>query len=150
MDGAAAEIRSAFYFTCSLRRLNYVDTWAESLTLSEMVQTIRFVAEENELALLIILGQLRASDDFPQLLKEIGSGLRNPKKNHRVIVSSSPSRTSNSVFGEYVDRHVRFQDFTTREEAEALAVPGVDIEDLTNVSFLEAIRSCSVETAALL
>ena len=47
--------------------------------------------------------------------------------------------SSREVFQPCVN-HVRFQNFTTRSEAQALAVPGVDVNDLTGISFLEAVR----------
>lgn len=135
---AREQIRAAFYRTCALRKLEYEPIDPQS-TLSETLRTMINYAEKKQLTLLIVIDQLRAGDDFCPLFNAINSGLWYSTRAHKVIVSSSTSRTSREVFGEYAN-HVRFQNFTTEAEAAALAVPGVEARALTGVSFLEAVR----------
>lgn len=54
------------------------------------------------MALLLIMDQLRAGDDFRTLFASINDGLGFSPKDHKIIVSSSTSRTSTEVFYEQI------------------------------------------------
>jgi hypothetical protein len=136
---ACQDVRKAFYRACSLRSLVCINVGSIS-KLSNLILRIKSFAEQNKLTLLLILDQLKVVEDFRPLFEEINRGLDGSKFPHRVILSSSTSRTSKEVFSPHVHEHVRFQDFTSHDEAKELAIPNVPAEKLFPVSFLEAIR----------
>lgn len=139
---ASERIRAGFYRTCALRGLDYHEFGDSAIvTLSHLIVMIKNYAEGENLALLIIIDQLRVGDDFSPLFDAINYGLQYSNKPHKVIVSSSTSRTTRDVFHPFAN-HVRFQNFTTPAEAQALFLPNcnVTLQDLTGISFLEAVR----------
>lgn len=147
--GMKRSLATAFYRGCQALGLDKIPYLKFSHSFEQSLQIIRGFAKEKGVQLLIIIDQLHRKLMYAEGFIGALSGLSSSDgEGHRVIVSSSTSGTTDSVFPDFYIPLQVFDHFLSGSELEILrahyqASPNLGLVQGTRLSFLHATRILS-------